>query len=318
MPQFAAPLSRLRVLIVCAAVSLLFVGGCASTGNPRDPLEPMNRVVYKFNDGVDNIFVKPAAGMYRDLVPSVIRTGISNFFSNINDVIVALNNLLQGKVPDAINDVGRILVNTTLGVFGVMDVATELGVEKHNEDFGQTLGYWGLGDGPYIVLPFLGPSSVRDTAGWVGDIYTWPVSYVDPDRDRNILIGLRYVSVRSELLEASQILETAALDPYEFVRDAYLQRRRNQVYDGNPPEEADPEDNKSKPTTRGPVGRPGFMAAADAQTSIVMISSRLAAPAELETRAGMAPAIASPQLAVVATEEPKKARVTRLWISNRD
>ena len=295
MPHFAAPVSRLRALMVCAAASLILVGGCASTGNPRDPLEPMNRVVYKFNDGVDNIFVKPAAGMYRDLVPSAIRTGISNFFSNINDVIVALNNLLQGKVPDAINDVGRILVNTTLGVFGVMDPATQLGVEKHNEDFGQTLGRWGLGDGPYVVLPFIGPSSARDTVGWVGDIYAWPVTYVDPDRDRTILIALRYVGVRAELLEASQILETAALDPYEFVRDAYLQRRRSQVYDGNPPEEADPDSDKDKPRSLGPSATPDSVAMGGAQTSNGAVLAAASSPPSTE-------------------EAPKAARVVRLWL----
>ena len=232
-------LSRLRAAIAGAAVALLLLGGCASTGNPRDPLEPVNRAVYKFNDGFDNILAKPAAGMYRDLVPEAIRTGISNFFSNINDVIVALNNVLQGKMIDAINDVGRILVNTTLGVLGVMDIATELGVEKHNEDFGQTLGRWGFGDGPYVVLPILGPSSVRDTVGWVGDIYSWPVTYVEPNSTRNAITVFRFVTVRAELLEATQILEMAALDPYEFIRDAYLQRRRNLVYDGKPPEEDD-------------------------------------------------------------------------------
>jgi len=295
MSHFAAPVSRLRTLVVCAAASLLLVGGCASTGNPRDPLEPMNRVVYKFNDGVDNIFVKPAAGMYRDLVPSVIRTGISNFFSNINDVIVALNNLLQGKIPEAINDVGRILVNTTLGVFGVMDPATKLGVEKHNEDFGQTLGRWGLGDGPYLVLPFIGPSSARDTVGWVGDIYTWPITYLDPNRDRNVLIVLRYVGVRSELLEASQILETAALDPYEFVRDAYLQRRRNLVYDGNPPEDADPDSDKDKPRSLGPSAMPDSVAADDTQTSMATV---LTATSQQPSTMGA----------------PNQTRVLRLWL----
>jgi len=251
-------LSRLRAVILCATVSVFLAGGCASTGNPRDPLEPLNRAVYKFNDAVDNLVIKPASTLYRDLVPQFVRTGISNFFSNINDVIVALNNLMQGKIPAAINDVGRILVNTTLGVFGLMDPATELGVEKNNEDFGQTLGFWGLGDGAYLVLPFLGPSSVRDTAGWAGDIYTWPVTYLEPTRHRNALIGLRFVSGRADLLEASRILETAALDPYEFVRDAYLQRRRNLVHDGKPPDEDDPgTDAKPNPGASGPAPAPG-------------------------------------------------------------
>ncbi len=242
-------------MIACGAVFLLLLGGCATNGNPRDPLEPVNRAVYKFNDGVDKLVIKPAAEFYRDVLPPFVRTGVSNFFSNINDVIVALNNLLQGKIPAAINDIGRILVNTTLGVLGVMDPATELGVEKNNEDFGQTLGYWGFGSGPYLVIPLLGPSSMRDAVGMVGDWKTDPLTYVDPTRSRNQLYGLYFVSRRSELLEASKILETAALDPYEFLRDAYLQRRRNLVHDGNPPDE-NGEDSKAKPVPRAPETRP--------------------------------------------------------------
>jgi phospholipid-binding lipoprotein MlaA len=238
----ACPLWHLRALLVAAAISVSLLGGCATNGNPRDPFEPVNRAVYQFNDGFDKLIAKPAAEFYEAVVPGVIRTGVGNFFSNLNDVIVALNNLLQGKVPEAINDAGRVLVNTTLGVFGVMDPATALGVEKHNEDFGQTLGYWGLGSGPYIVLPFLGPSSARDTVGWVGDVYAWPGTYLEPSRDRNILIGARFIAARADLLRASSLLETAALDPYEFLRDAYLQRRNNLVHDGNPPEDVEPAD----------------------------------------------------------------------------
>ena len=235
-------LVRVRALAAAASVVLLSLGGCATTGSggdPRDPFEPMNRAVYKFNDEFDKAIAKPVAEAYRAFVPDAVRTGVGNFFSNINDVLVSLNNALQGKVPDAINDLGRVAVNTTLGVLGFRDVATELGVPKNNEDFGQTLGRWGFRDGPYIVLPILGPSSVRDTFGWVGDIYTSPLVGIDNVNWRNSLIGVRFVTVRADLLEASAILETAALDPYEFVRDAYLQRRRNLVYDGNPPEDKD-------------------------------------------------------------------------------
>lgn len=246
-PPTARPLSRLRAVVLCGAVSVLLLGGCASTGNPRDPLEPINRAVYTFNDGVDHLLIKPAAEFYRFAVPEFMRTGVSNFFSNINDVIVALNSLLQGKLTQAGSDVARLIVNSTVGVLGLFDVATEIGLEKHNEDFGQTLGYWGIGDGPYLVLPFLGPSSVRDAVGWVGDFYTWPITYVEPDRDRNILIAVRFVTARADLLEASRILETAALDPYEFVRDAFLQRRRNLVYDGKPPPDEDDFEDEAKP-----------------------------------------------------------------------
>lgn len=223
---------------VFACTLALLASGCATNGDPRDPLEPMNRAIYHFNDGFDQLLVKPAAELYTGrLIPEFVRTGLRNFFSNINDVIVGVNNLLQGKFADAGNDVGRIVINSTAGILGFRDVATDAGLPKNQEDFGQTLGVWGFGDGPYIVLPILGPSSARDTVGWVGDIYTWPITYVTPHSDRAKLVVLRFVGIRADLLAASKVLEAAALDPYIFVRDAYLQRRRNLVYDGNPPRE---------------------------------------------------------------------------------
>lgn len=232
-----SPARRLRFAALCAIVSLGVLGGCATTQDPRDPLEPINRGIYKFNEGVDTVLLKPAAEVYQGVVPPVARTGVSNVFANINDVVVALNNLLQGKISEALSDVGRVLINTTAGLFGIFDVATPAGLEKHDEDFGQTLGYWGVGDGPYLVLPILGPRTTRDTGGLVVDFLTDPVSYIDPSRDRNQVMGLRLVSRRAELLGASQLLSVAALDEYEFVRDAYLQRRRNLIHDGNPPRE---------------------------------------------------------------------------------
>jgi phospholipid-binding lipoprotein MlaA len=239
--------------MVALLVALAVLGGCASTGNPRDPFEPLNRGIYHFNDGVDTVLLKPAAEVYRGVLPQFVRTGVSNFYSNINDVIVALNNLLQAKFLNAVSDVGRIVVNTTAGVLGVLDVATHIGLEKHDEDFGQTLGYWGIGPGPYLVIPLLGPSSVRDAIGRFVDFKTDPITYVDPSRDRNILWGVRFVNRRSELLETSKILETAALDPYEFLRDAYLQRRRSLVYDGSPPpDKDDTPDVRIKPRSEGP------------------------------------------------------------------
>ncbi|HEX9686177.1 MAG TPA: VacJ family lipoprotein [Burkholderiales bacterium] len=268
-PPAPHPPPRLRAGILCGAVCLLLAAGCASTGNPRDPLEPLNRGIYKFNDGFDTVLVKPAAEFYRFIVPEFARTGVSNFFSNLNDVIVAVNNLLQGKLTHAASDVGRILVNSTVGVLGLFDIATGLGMEKHNEDFGQTLGYWGIGDGPYLVLPILGPSNLRDTAGWFGDFYVWPISYVEDDRTRYAVIAFRFVTIRADLLEASRILETAALDPYEFVRDAYLQRRRNLVYDGRPPPDEDDivDEPKQKPAPDKDAAKPAAPPAEASQQS---------------------------------------------------
>ena len=229
--------TRIPMQARALACALAFLaGGCATNGDPRDPLEPMNRAIYHFNDGVDHLLIKPAAELYTGrMIPEFVRTGLRNFFSNINDVIVAVNDLLQGKFEDASNDVGRIVINSTAGILGFRDVAADAGLPKRQEDFGQTLGVWGFGDGPYIVLPILGPSSVRDTVGWVGDIYTWPITYVEPHSTRNTLVAIRFVGIRADLLAASTVLEAAALDPYTFVRDAYLQRRRNLVYDGRPP-----------------------------------------------------------------------------------
>lgn len=229
------PAIRLRLAAACVILSL---GGCATINDPRDPLESINRGVYQFNEGVDTMFLKPIAEVYQAVIPTVARTGVSNVFANINDVVVALNNLLQGKISEALSDVGRVLINTTAGLFGLFDVATPVGLEKHDEDFGQTLGYWGIGDGPYLVLPILGPRTTRDTVGLAVDFMTDPLTYIEPTRDRTQVRGLRLVSRRAELLSASQLLSVAALDEYEFVREAYLQRRRNLIHDGNPPREA--------------------------------------------------------------------------------
>ncbi len=224
-----------RLILLCALAGCTVLSACATTGDPRDPLESVNRSIHHFNDGVDTLLVRPLAEVYRGVVPRLIRTGLSNMFSNLDDVIVALNNLLQGKLDAALSDGARIMINTTVGLLGIFDIATEAGLEKHDEDFGQTLGHWGISDGPYLVLPFLGPRTLRDTAGLIGDIKINPVTYIDPVRDRNAALGLQLITQRERLLGASQLLEVAAIDEYAFVRDAYLQRRLNLIYDGNPP-----------------------------------------------------------------------------------
>jgi len=228
----------LRSKIVLLALAIL-TGGCASVQNPdpRDPLEGFNRVVYKFNDGFDRAIAKPVATAYQDVLPNPVRNGVRNFFSNIGDLFIGVNNLLQGKPEEALTDWTRFAVNTTFGVLGIADWATDMGLEKHDEDFGQTFGRWGVGSGPYIVLPFLGPSDARDSVGVLFNMHFDPVSNHTPVDERNTAIALRLTSQRADLLGASSLLEQAALDPYLFVRDAYLQRRRSLIYDGRPPRE---------------------------------------------------------------------------------
>jgi phospholipid-binding lipoprotein MlaA len=236
--------TRLRISIVLGLFSLALLGGCASTNNPRDPLEPLNRAVYKLNDGLDKVLLKPVATVYKTVLPQFVRTGVTNFYNNLYDVLTALNNLLQGKVGDAVSDIGRIAVNTTVGLAGFIDVATEVGLEKHKEDFGQTLGRWGINSGPYLQIPFFGPSSFRDGVGSAVDFKLDPIRLIwrNHMRTRNSVWALYIINLRANLLDSTKILDEAALDPYEFQRDAYLQRRRNLVYDGNPPPEKDDED----------------------------------------------------------------------------
>jgi len=228
---------------VSAALAAVALAGCAapSTSRPdaRDPFEPANRAIYKLNDRVDKAVVRPTARVYQRVVPQFVRQSVSNVFSNIGDVRVGLNNALQGKFATAYSDFGRVMINSTIGVLGLFDIASEAGIEKHEEDFGQTLGWWGLRDGPFIMLPIFGPSTVRDTAGFAVDYLTNPLTYVEPSSAQNQLTIGKLVSGRAELLDASKVLDTVALDQYQFVRDAYLQRRRNLVYDGKPPPDKD-------------------------------------------------------------------------------
>ena len=222
----------------------LILAGCATgpNANPVDPLEPFNRSVYRFNDAVDQAVFKPVATTYRDVTPSLVQRGVSNFFNNLEDAWSVVNNVLQLKGEAAGDSFFRFGVNTFMGLGGILDVATEMRIERHNEDFGQTLGYWGVGPGPYIVLPILGPSSLRDTAALPADIRGDAVTHIEDVTTRNTLWALRATDDRADLLKAEAVLDQAALDKYSFIRDAYLQRRRNAVYDGDPPEEEPVED----------------------------------------------------------------------------
>ncbi|MGH8808983.1 MAG: MlaA family lipoprotein [Noviherbaspirillum sp.] len=225
------------------------LAGCAAT-NPKDPFEGFNRAMFDFNDTLDKAAIKPAAEAYTHL-PSFVQTGVNNFFGNLGDVWTAANNLLQGKLADGMSDVMRVAVNTTFGLVGLLDIGTEAGLTKHNEDFGQTLGKWGLKSGPYVVLPILGSSTLRDTAATPLDFAGNPLSEVRPVHWRNTGAVLRGIDQRAALLGASTLIEEAALDRYVFIRDAYLQRRQNQVYDGNPPESAYEHDVGPTLTTEG-------------------------------------------------------------------
>ena len=276
-------LRKLRTRLATAVLCVSLVAGCATGSNPQDPFEGFNRGVYSFNENVDRALLKPLAEAYRAVLPQFVRSSVSNFFSNINDVVVALNNLLQGKFTRAYSDLGRVAINSTVGMLGLFDIATEAGIEKNDEDFGQTLGWWGVRDGPFIMLPFFGPSNGRDTVGRVVDVVTDPVTYVDPTRARNWTWGTRTVNRRAELLDASAVLQTAALDPYEFVRDAYLQRRRNLVHDGSPPPERELMDPPAKP-------RSGIQQAPAVQTAEI---SPVIPPEASESRARRATASAS-------------------------
>lgn len=233
------PASLYRMALALVLGASIALGGCA-TGpdrDPRDPLEPFNRAAYSFNELLDRAILKPLAGGYNYITPAPVNKGVTNFFNNLRDLRSAVNNLLQFKIGRAFSDVGRVAVNSTIGILGLMDVASNMNLPRYDEDFGQTLGVWGLGTGPYIVLPFLGPTTGRDGVGLVVDWYADPVTYIEDDTVRLSLRGLDIVDTRADLLSASRVVDQAALDPYAFIRDAYLQRRENLVYDGNPPEE---------------------------------------------------------------------------------
>ncbi len=236
-------------------------GGCAALppgkGNPRDPWERMNRTTYRFNDALDRAILKPVARGYRSVTPRVVQTGVGHFFDNAEYPIVMLNDLLQGEFKPFLTDTGRLLLNTTVGIGGLFDPATAVGLDKNDRDFGQTLGKWGVSSGPYFVIPILGPSDVRDTFGRVADTFADPPSYLRNPYWRYGLWGLRNVVRRADLLDAERALE-GVYDSYAFVRNVYLQHRDFKVNGGESAgeeereqkllEEAGPDEQEPQPT----------------------------------------------------------------------
>lgn len=229
---------RIKPLLI---LPLLLLFGCTASserGDPRDPFEPLNRSIYRFNDHFDKALLKPVAKGYQELMPQQVNDSVSNFFGNLDDVYTLLNDVLQLKFAQAASDLSRIVWNSTIGVAGLFDVATFFELPKHNEDFGQTLGYWGAGPGPYLVIPLFGPSNVRDGTGLAAAFYTnytHPLLTIDDEGLFWSSVALRAIDARAGLLRASDIMESAAVDEYTFLRDAFLQQRQNAVYDGNPP-----------------------------------------------------------------------------------
>ncbi|MGA1376329.1 MAG: MlaA family lipoprotein, partial [Steroidobacteraceae bacterium] len=214
------------------------LSACATTqtADSRDPFEPINRVSYAVNDGLDRALVKPAAKVYKTVMPQFVQTGVSNVFSNAKYPVTLVNNALQGKFGAAANDAGRFLLNSTVGLGGLLDPATAAGLDRNDEDFGQTFGVWGIGPGPYFVIPLFGPTTLRDGFGSIADDFAEPRSYLKDSRTRWSLWAVDKFETRVRLLDADTVLERSG-DPYAFVRSAYLQRREFQVRDGNMPAE---------------------------------------------------------------------------------
>ncbi|MEC5386694.1 VacJ family lipoprotein [Uliginosibacterium sp. H3] len=218
--------------LVAGLALLLSLAGCATGSNPKDPWEPVNRKIFVFNDTLDSWVLRPVAKGYDAAAPLPVRSGVSNAIANVDDVWIGLNNILQGKPLQGLGDFGRFLINSTLGVAGLFDVASELGLDKHEEDFGQTLGVWGVGDGPYVMLPFFGPRTLRDAGGFAVDFAAGPFGYIKDIPARNIARGVRVVSERADLLSAEGAFDAAAIDRYAYLRDFYLSRRKSLVRDG--------------------------------------------------------------------------------------
>ena len=237
----APPRARPRAMLAASALALAALAGCAiaPNANPRDPFEPFNRNMMEFNEHLDSIALKPVATAYRNVVPPLVRTGVNNFFGNLGDAWSGVNSLLQLHLGDAGENFLRFSFNTVFGFAGVLDIAGALNIERHKEDFGQTLGRWGVPSGPYLMLPFFGPSTVRDALALPIDRRGDPIYYVNDWDTRWSLYVLHAIDQRANLLRVTSVLGEAALDKYSFTRDAYLQRRRAEVDEGKEPHRND-------------------------------------------------------------------------------
>ncbi|MDO5693795.1 MAG: VacJ family lipoprotein [Pseudomonadota bacterium] len=253
-------MGRLAAWCMGAALALA-LSGCATApgADPRDPWEPYNRSMSKFNDAVDTAVMKPVALAYKEVVPRPVRTVVNNFFGNLSDTWSFVNNVLQAKPVGALHSFWRVVINSTVGLGGVLDPATEMRLERHREDFGQTLARWGVPNGPYFVLPLFGPSTLRDSVALPVDWYGQPHTYINDTTVRHSLTGLSLIDKRTGLLATTDFLESAALDKYTFQRDAYLQKRLNEIHDGNPPQ------NEERYDLEPPAEAPEASASAPAQ-----------------------------------------------------
>jgi phospholipid-binding lipoprotein MlaA len=284
----------LKKLVALGAILIvLILQGCASTASPNasnmasdrggsDPFESVNRVTSSFNGILDKAVVKPVAQAYKFAIPQPLQMMVGNFFGNINDLWTGTNNLLQGKPKAAVSDFTRFTLNTVWGLLGLVDVATDLGLQKNNEDFGQTLGVWGVSPGPYLVLPVLGPSSVRDTFGLIPDSYASPIRQVKSSNTQYGLYGLRAIDTRAGFLSAERFMDSASLDDYAFFRNGFFQRRFSQVYDGNPPDQAAPkydddekDDAAKKPTVKAVDGAADKMLDQAAKQAVSLLNENL-------------------------------------------
>jgi len=273
-----------HALAILLLLVVALLGGCASlppgsTRSASDPFERFNRSVYAFNDTLDTYALKPAAQGYRKVVPELVRTGVDNVFGNFSDAWSTVNHLLQGKLATGMRMGMRVLTNTTIGLGGLLDPASEMGMDKESEDFGQTLGRWGVPPGPYLVLPVFGPSDLRDAVALPLDRYVSPALVVPTTAEKVGVTVLGAVATRASLLDASQMLDDIALDRYSFLRDAYIARRRSLVYDGNPPDEPDPPDAAPAEPPAAAVAVPPAAAAAASTPASAPVAPAAAPPA---------------------------------------